>query len=113
MSHFQPNVGLGYDLATERLVRAPGDQLSTYRARKGWSVILASYFLLEPVRDYEMTISHDAEAGVFTLSVVFTSACGRYAYWRLFNQQAPEAAEKLRRAGVPSTNLQNPLALSC
>lgn len=71
------------------------DQLSAYRARRVWPVVLASHFLIEPGRDYELRFSRDLESGAYLLGVTFTSPCGRYAFWRMVNGQSPLSAAKL------------------
>ena len=60
-----------------------------------WQAILASHFLLEPDRDYELRTHCSLDDEQFVLSCSFLSACGRYAFWRLVNRQAPEAEQKL------------------
>lgn len=90
--------GLIFDAEGVNLTGQFTDQLSVYRARKMWVQTLNNYFLLEQERDYEMEIAEGAEAGTWKLNCVFLSACGRYAFWRLINHQAPEA--ELRLSGA-------------
>ena len=87
--------GLIYDAEGVTLFGKYTDQLSTYRSRKEWQAILASHFLLEPERDYEIKAICSIDDNKVLLSCSFTSACGRYAFWRLVNRQAPEAEQKL------------------
>lgn len=87
--------GLVYDAEGVTLFGKYTDQLSTYRAKREWQTILASHFLLEPDRDYELRTHCSIDEDQFVLSCSFVSACGRYAFWRLVNRQAPEAEQKL------------------
>lgn len=92
--------GLIFDAEGVTLVGRFGDELSAYRARKQWRDVLKTYFLLEEQRDYEMSVMSSPENRYNLLSCFFTSACGRYAFWRLINDQAPEAEEKLSQANL-------------
>ena len=87
--------GLIYDADTVTLVGKYTDELSAHRARRQWVDLLNSYFLLERDRDYEMFVTSSLEESYFVLNCCFISACGRYAFWRLINHQAPEAEERL------------------
>lgn len=71
------------------------DELSAYRAKREWVRVFNIYFLLESERDYELRISVLGDKEVFHLECIFSSACGRYAFWRLINGQAPEAEGEL------------------
>ena len=77
------------------IVRNFPDEMSAYRARKTWHKILSSHFLLEDERDYTIAIDCDHATRRYSLSCIFTSACGRFAYWRLVNKQAIEAEAAL------------------
>lgn len=87
--------GLIYDPEGICLIGKFSDELAAHRARKQWKLILNSHFLLEVERDFEISVisSHNDER--YLLACAFTSACGRYAFWRLANRQAPEAEDKL------------------
>ena len=87
--------GLIYDADSVILAGKYSDELSAHRARREWRNILNTYFLLDTERDYELWIQTDATQGYFVVHCCFVSACGRYAFWRLVNQQAPEAEAKL------------------
>lgn len=91
--------GLLYDADHVTLVGKFTDELSTYRARKLWTEVLNNYFLLEPDRDFELKPYCSIDDNRFALSCTFCSACGRYAFWRLINRQAPEAEQKLGGLG--------------
>jgi len=87
--------GLIYDAEGVTLFGKYQDELSAYRARREWQTIFSGHFLLENERDYEMSVFSSLEDNQFILAACFTSACGRYAFWRLVNRQAPEAEQKL------------------
>lgn len=84
-----------YDTDGVTLIGHYTDEVSAYRARRSWIEVLSNYFLLESTRDYEMSVRYSNETQFFVLTCSFSSACGRYAFWRLINHQAPEAEEKL------------------
>jgi hypothetical protein len=90
--------GLIYDAEGVTLIGKYTDELSAHRARREWQSILSSHFLLESDRDYELKTFCELEDNQFLLSCTFMSACGRYAFWRLVNRQAPEAEGKLNGA---------------
>ncbi len=86
------------DLVT--LIGVYSDEISAHRARKLWMETFADSFLLESKSDYTIVVSRD-ESGKFLLNCVFESACGRYAFWRLTNNQAPEAQYIIETAHIP------------
>lgn len=88
-------LGLIYDAEAVTLFGKYQDELSAYRARREWQTVLGSHFLLERERDYDLLVFSSLEDNQFVLSCNFVSACGRYAFWRLVNRQAPEAEQKL------------------
>ena len=53
-------------------------------------------------------IFDNSESKYFVLNCYFTSACGRYAFWRLINNQAPEAESKLSELGNYSPGRRKP-----
>lgn len=87
--------GLIYDADTVTLFGKYQDELSAYRARRDWQQVLSSHFLLENERDYDLSVFCSLDEGQFFISCNFVSACGRYAFWRLVNRQAPEAEQRL------------------
>ena len=89
------NPALIFDTEGVTLIARFGNELAAYRARKSWVIVLNRYFLLERGRDYEVSVLSSPENGYQVLNCYFTSACGRYAFWRLINDQAPEAEAKL------------------
>lgn len=78
------------------------DELSAYRARKVWNSVLEDNFLLECEHDYIMKVSPGNDAGLFHLKCDFRTACGRYAFWRLTHNQAPEAQYLIETAHIPN-----------
>ena len=84
------------------------NEMAAYRTRKKWCDILSNYFLLERGRDFEMSVLASPETKYFVLNCYFTSACGRYAFWRLINNQAPEAESKLGELGNYSPGKRKP-----
>ena len=87
--------GLIYDAEGVTLFGKYSDELSAHRAKREWQEVLGSHFLLENERDYELGAFCSLEENQFLLSCNFVSACGRYAFWRLVNRQAPEAEQRL------------------
>lgn len=81
------------------------DELSAYRAKKIWQETLAHYFLLESDDDFDLTV--DKIGGAYRLSCGFYSACARYAFWRITNDQAPEAQYIIETAHIPQTESFN------
>lgn len=74
------------------------DELSQHRARKTWCTILETDFLLIPEADFQFTMEKDLEQNQFQIACAFKSACGRYAFWRLINEQVPEVQFLLETA---------------
>jgi hypothetical protein len=87
--------GLIFDADTVTLLGKFTDEFSAYRGRKQWMEVFAHYFLLERTRDYDTEVGAIEGTDYFFLRCTFSSACGRYAFWRLVNHQALEAEEKL------------------
>lgn len=78
------------------------DEVSLFRAKKAWKTIFEGAFLLDFGSDFVIDHISNVERGYFALSCNFTSACGRYAFWRLINHQSPEAQYMLETAHIPS-----------
>ena len=97
------NNTITYNTDNISIISQFGDEMSVYRCRRTWTEILSNHFLLEKDRDFKMSIS--ASESPFILTCEFNSACGRYAFWRLINQQAPEAENKLINSGYPGSEL--------
>lgn len=81
------------------------DQLSAYRAKKIWFETLESCFLLDADHDFTVRVISDFSDSKFYLNCSFVSACGRYAFWRLTNEQAPEAQYILETAHIPHSEM--------
>ena len=77
------------------------DELSAHRAKKGWVETLEVNFLLDPAYDVIFKVANAAEATQYILRCEFVSACARYAFWRLTNNQAPEAQYQIETAHIP------------
>lgn len=93
---------VAFDADTAALEGHYVDELSAFRARKVWIEILENNFLLEKDHDFQTQISGDIEEGSYVLRCTFQTACGRYAFWRLTNSQAPEAQYTIETAHIPN-----------
>lgn len=93
---------VAFDSEAAALEGTYGDELSAFRARKVWIDILESNFLLEKEHDFKTDIVGDIEKGSYVLRCMFSTACGRYAFWRLTNSQAPEAQYTIETAHIPN-----------
>ena len=58
-------------------------------------------FLLEDIHDFRVKVAFDNEDSRYRVQCNFTSACGRYAFWRLTHHQAPEVQFALETAHLP------------
>ncbi len=96
----ESKAALVFDADTITLTGKFVDELSAYRARKEWHTALSSHFLLEKGRDFDSKVTVSTDGEVYTLKCSFSSACGRYAFWRLVNHQAPEVEEKLQSSDL-------------
>jgi len=77
------------------------DQLSAYRAKKIWVQTLQTFFLLEHDQDISCHVESREDEGLFALRCDFLSACARYAFWRLTNEQTPEVQYIIETAHIP------------
>lgn len=77
------------------------DELSIFRARKVWTEVLETNFLLEKGDDFKFGTVTDLDEKRFVLKCSFSTACGRYAFWRLVNSQAPESQYLIETAHIP------------
>lgn len=87
--------GVNYDSESVTISSTNHNEISAYRTKREWTNIFHSSFLLQIEKDYKFKIVLDQE-GSYTLKCCFDSPCGRYAFWRLINQQAPETEKKLQ-----------------
>jgi hypothetical protein len=79
------------------------DEISAYRARRVWQDALEECFLLDNNRDFHLRIESQPENSRFFLRCAFRSACARYAFWRLINNQAPEAQYLIESGHIPKS----------
>lgn len=75
------------------------DEITAYRSKKNWVKILESNFLLDLKQDFKLKVQQQEK--MFVLKCEFLSACGRYAFWRLTNNQAPEAQYQIETSHIP------------
>ena len=99
------NNTMTYNTDNISIISQFADEMSVYRCRRTWTEILGNHFLLEKDRDFKMSIL--VSESPFVLTCEFNSACGRYAFWRLINHQAPEAERKLIHSGYPGSDLSS------
>ncbi len=95
--------GVCYDPEGISLHGLYSDELSAYRARRGWTEILEELFFLESKDDFVVRVTGNRDGARFVLSCEFTSASARYAFWRLTHNQAPEAQYLIETAHIPSS----------
>jgi hypothetical protein len=79
------------------------DELSAYRAKKVWVRALESNFLLETKHDFSIRVLASDKGSMFKLRCDFMTACGRYAFWRLTHNQAPETQYLIETAHIPAS----------
>jgi hypothetical protein len=79
------------------------DEISAYRARRNWMEAFENNFLLDMGHDYTLSTTSSIEEGRFILKCNFLSACGRYAFWRLINHQAPDVQYLIETAHLPNS----------
>jgi hypothetical protein len=98
-----PAIGLGLWYDAEKLILEGIylDEVSAYRARRSWIKTFEMNFLLEEIHDFKVKVVFDSEEGRYHVQCTFTSACGRYAFWRLTHHQAPEVQFTLETAHLP------------
>ncbi|MDZ4785486.1 MAG: hypothetical protein SGJ02_05355 [bacterium] len=105
--------GVCFDPEEIKLLGVYADELSLFRARNRWKNILESTFMLEDTHDFALLITKDYEEARFNLICNFNTACGRYAFWRLTNYQAPEAQYEIETAHIPNSSArQNEMVLA-
>jgi hypothetical protein len=78
------------------------DEVSLFRAKKVWRTVFEGAFLLDSGSDFVLEHKSSIDKGYFALTCSFKSACGRYAFWRLINNQSPEAQYMIETAHIPS-----------
>jgi hypothetical protein len=95
--------GIWFDPDRIMLEGSYTDQVTAYRARRRWIKTFETNFLLEGQHDFKVQVTQDAENETFRLRCDFLTACGRYAFWRLTHNQAPEVQHLLETAHLPAT----------
>ena len=101
--HNLPEPGVCFDPEEAILEGVYIDELSAYRAKKGWVKALEVNFLLEDKHDFSIKVIAGTDSKRFQLKCEFESACGRYAFWRLTHNQAPEAQYVIETAHIPDS----------
>lgn len=98
-----PAIGLGLWYDAEKLILEGIylDEVSAYRARRSWIKTFEMNFLLEEIHDFKVKVVFERDEGRYHVQCTFTSACGRYAFWRLTHHQAPEVQFTLETAHLP------------
>ncbi len=95
--------GVCFDSARVALEGSYQDEISAYRARRVWIETLKQSFLLDREQDFSTRVELSPDGKKYILTCLFTSACARYAFWRLTNHQAPEAQYVIETAHIPNT----------
>jgi hypothetical protein len=98
-----PAIGLGLWYDAEKLILEGIylDEVSAYRARRSWIKTFEMNFLLEEIHDFKVKVVFESDECKYHVQCTFTSACGRYAFWRLTHHQAPEVQFTLETAHLP------------
>lgn len=107
-----PEPGVYFNADAVTLQGSYKDELSAFRARRGWIEALEANFLLEEKHDFSCRISGVSEQEAYLLTCNFTSACARYAFWRLTNGQAPEAQYLIETSHIPNCDSRHDEFLS-
>jgi hypothetical protein len=106
LTHEMAPSSVSFDPQYSLLQATYQDELSLYRAKRTWCKTLQSSFLLEPQYDFQLRHCSSITEQIFSLQCEFTTACGRYAFWRLTNEQAPEAQYIIETAHIPNCELR-------
>jgi hypothetical protein len=103
----QPQAGVCFDPDAICLMGIYRDEIAVFRARRRWSQILEAFFALKSEEDYCFETRALIDSNEFRLVCRFNSPCGRYAFWRLTNAQAPEAQYEIETAHIPDSPSKN------
>lgn len=103
----QPQAGVCFDPDAICLMGIYRDEIAVFRARRRWSQILEASFALKSEEDYCFETRALIDSNEFRLVCRFNSPCGRYAFWRLTNAQAPEAQYEIETAHIPDSPSKN------
>ena len=98
---FEQEVAVLFDSEKVLLEGRYEDELSVFRAKRVWTEVLEANFLLEKGDDFSFRTLSEAQDHHFVLTCSFKTACGRYAFWRLVNAQAPESQYLIETAHIP------------
>lgn len=101
LNDFFDNEGVTFDPEEISLHGCYRDEISAHRAKKLWVETFESNFILENEFDFSISVMELAPGHGFLLSCEFLTACARYAFWRLTNNQAPEAQYIIETAHIP------------
>ncbi len=105
-SEIAVGLGLWYDSDRLMLEGVYLDEVTAYRARKGWIEAFEVNFLLEDRLDFRVRVGPQEQGGSrFCVVCEFLTACGRYAFWRLTHHQAPEVQFILETAHLPAFSI--------
>jgi|1048.fasta_scaffold24469_3 hypothetical protein len=99
--------GVCFDPDAICLMGIYSNELAVFRARRRWTDILESSFSLKIKEDFLLETVSELDCGEFRLMCRFNSPCGRYAFWRLTNAQAPEAQYEIETAHIPDCPSKN------
>jgi hypothetical protein len=94
-------LGLWYDPDRLIIEGVYCDEVTAYRARRRWIEALKMHFLLEEGLDFALRVKLLRGERHFKVQCSFSSACGRYAFWRLTHHQALEVQCILETAHLP------------
>jgi len=90
-----------FDPETSALAGVYTDELAVHRAKRGWCQVLESHFVLERGQDFTLEIVEDPNTRRYLMRCEFVSACGKSAFWRITNHQAPETQCIIETAHIP------------
>jgi hypothetical protein len=71
------------------------DEITIFRARKQWRMLLKEQMMLEENRDFKLVTLRLGAGNVVSLHCMFQTSFGRYAFWRLASMQANELVDGL------------------
>ncbi|MCB9030679.1 MAG: hypothetical protein H6619_06465 [Deltaproteobacteria bacterium] len=95
------NAGVCFDANNIVLQGIYFDEISLFRARRKWVTTFENSFMLQHDKDFTLETSKNYDDHSFSLLCSFHTACGRYAFWRITNYQAPEAQYEIETAHIP------------
>lgn len=81
---------VSYNKNAYEIVGEYSNELLLFRAKKFWKAALLDTFLLEYATDFKLKVKRNSKNSIYHLICTFHSACGRYAFWRINNDQNPE-----------------------